>query len=238
MDKFQIETAQNVSITQHPANIFDRMLAYIIDSFIIIAYSVLVFLLLASLDILMNDMWALYLLVSLPAFLYYLLFETFTNGKTPGKHLANIKVVKLDGSKPSFSNYFVRWILRIIDVVLTSGGLAVLVILFKGTGQRVGDIAAKTTVITEKKKISIKNILQVDLPDNYQPKYPQVTMLKDKEIQMIKNLFLSAKRKGEHHLILKLHDRIAKVLEVTPDEKPIDFIDTIIKDYSFYTQNI
>lgn len=238
MDNFQIETAQNVSITQQAANISDRLLAYFIDSFVIITYSILAFLLLAAMGISMSDTWSLYLLISLPAFLYYLLFETLTNGKTIGKYLVNIRVVRLDGSSPSFSNYFVRWVLRIIDVTLSSGGLAVLTILFKGNGQRIGDIAAGTTVISEKKKISVNNILLVQLPDGYQPKYPQVTILKDSEIQMIKNVFMDAKRKGQHHLVLKLHDRIAKVLEVTPDEKPIDFVDTIIKDYSFYTQDI
>jgi len=126
MEEFQIETAQNVGIQQQVANLGDRLLAYLLDSLIIFVYTMLVIMLLISLELDMRDMWALYLLVTLPAFLYYVLLETFWNGQTVGKSAAKIRVVKLDGSKPSFANYLVRWLLRIVDVVLTSGGVAVL----------------------------------------------------------------------------------------------------------------
>ena len=136
MNQFQIETAQNVTIDQNSSNLGERMLAYTIDSFVITVYTILVILLLVSLEVDFDDLWALYLLVTLPAFLYYLLFDTFTAGKTIGKGLMNLRVVKLDGSKPNFGNYFVRWILRIIDVSLTSGAAAVITILIRGNGQR------------------------------------------------------------------------------------------------------
>ena len=159
MKEFQIETAQNVGIVQNAATIMDRMWAYVIDTIVIYLYLFAVIMLLVFLDLNMRDTWAIYLLVSLPAFLYYVLLETFWNGQTIGKYILKTRVVRLDGSKPSFANYFVRWILRIIDVVITSGGLAALVILIRGNGQRIGDIAAQTTVISEKRKISIKILL-------------------------------------------------------------------------------
>ncbi|WP_273567582.1 RDD family protein [Maribacter halichondriae] len=238
MEQFQIETAQNISIDQNTAHLGDRMLAYIIDSFIILVYTILIIWLLLSLDIDFSDMWALYLLLGLPAFLYYVLLETFMDGKTVGKSLLHIRVVKIDGSKPNFSSYFVRWILRIIDVVLTSGGVAVLTILIRGKGQRVGDIAAGTTVISEKKKVFLKDTLLRDLPEDYSPKFPQVTIFKDREMQTIKELFDSAKRNGDHNVILSLSNRIKKVTDITSDLKPIEFVDIVIKDYNFYTQQL
>ena len=117
MKEFQIETAQNVGIHQNVANLGDRMLAYLLDTLIIYFYLFAVIMLLIALDMDMRDLWALYLLVSLPAFLYYVLLETFWDGLTVGKNAMNIRVVKIDGSKPTFANYFVRWIMRIIDVV-------------------------------------------------------------------------------------------------------------------------
>ncbi len=111
MEEFQIETAQNVGIHQNVANLGERLLAYIIDSLVIFAYTIAVIMLLISLDLDFEDLWALYLLVTLPAFLYYVLLETFWNGQTVGKHAMKIRVVKIDGSKPAFANYFVRWIL-------------------------------------------------------------------------------------------------------------------------------
>ncbi len=238
MEQFQIETAQNISISQNTAHLGDRMLAYVIDSFIILVYTILTVLLLFSLDVNFSDMWSLYMVLSLPAFFYYVLLESLMNGQTVGKNLMQIRVVKLDGSKPGFASYFIRWILRIIDVVLTSGGVAVFTILIKGTGQRVGDIAAGTTVITEKKKIFLKDTLLRDLPADYSPKFPQVTIFKDREMQTIKELYDAAKRNGDHNVIVSLSDQIKKVMEIVTDLKPVEFVDIVIKDYNYYTQQM
>jgi uncharacterized RDD family membrane protein YckC len=238
MEQFQIETAQNISISQNTAHLGDRMLAYLIDSFVIGAYTILVVWMLLALEIDFGDLWALYLLLSLPAFLYYVLLETLMDGKTVGKGLMHIRVVKLDGSKPGFSSYFIRWILRIIDVVLTFGGLAVLTILIRGNGQRIGDIAAGTTVISEKKKVSLKDTLLRDLPEDYVPQYAQVTVFEDREMQTIKELYDQARRNGNHQIILSLSNRIKEVTQISTDTKPFDFVDKIIKDYSYYTQQL
>ncbi|RCT55075.1 RDD family protein [Winogradskyella sp. KYW1333] len=238
MDEFQIETAQNVGINQNVANIGDRMLGYLIDSAVILFYVIASILLLVALDLDMGDTWAIYLLVNLPAFLYYVLLETFWDGKTIGKSAMSTRVVKLDGSKASFANYFVRWILRIIDVVLTSGGVAVLTILIKGNGQRIGDIAAGTTVISEKKKVTINDTIFKDIPVGYVPTYSQVTVLNDADIQKVKTLYDDAVLKGNHNIILTLYHRLIKVMAVEPKEKPVDFIAKVIKDYNYYTQNM
>ena len=238
MEQFQIETAQNISISQNTAHLGDRMLAYLIDSFVILAYTILIIWILIAMDIDFGDMWALYLLLGLPAFLYYVLLETFMDGKTIGKSLMHIRVVKLDGSKPGFSSYFIRWILRIVDVVLTSGGLAVLTILIRGNGQRIGDIAAGTTVISEKKRVGLRDTLLRDLPEDYVPQYPQVTIFEDREMQTIKELYDQARRNGDHQIIVSLSERIKKVTEINTEAKPFDFVDKVIKDYSYYTQTL
>lgn len=238
MDEFQIETAQNVGINQNVASIGDRMLGYLIDSAIILLYSIGVILLLTTLNLDMGEAWPIYLLVSLPAFLYYVLLETFMNGKTVGKMIMKTRVVKLDGSKPSFSSYFVRWILRIIDVVFTSGGIAAFTILIKGNGQRLGDIAAGTTVISEKQLLTIHDTLIKDIPLDYIPTYSQVTMLNDSDMQTVKNLYDNAVRNGNHNIILNLHHRLLKIMAIETNEKPVNFIAKVIKDYNYYTQNM
>lgn len=238
MDEFQIETAQNVGINQNVAGIGDRLLAYLIDTIIIFLYALGSILLLGALDLDMGDAWAIYLLVNLPAFLYYVLLETFWDGKTVGKSIMKTRVVKLDGSKPSFANYFVRWILRVVDVVMTFGGAATLTILIKGNGQRIGDIAAGTTVISEQQTVNIKDTILKEIPLDYVPTYSQVTVLNDQDIQMVKNLYDEAVRKGNHNIIVNLHHRLIKVMAVEPKEKPIDFVSKVIKDYNYYTQNM
>ena len=235
MDKFQIETAQNVNIVQNVAGVGDRILAYLIDSAIMFIYIILasiVFTLITS------DSIVLLVTIGLPLFLYHLLWETFWNGQSPGKAVMKIRVVKLDGSKPAFSNYLIRWLLRLIDITLLSGAVALVVILFNGRGQRLGDLAATTTVISEKKPISFSQTILADLPENYSPVYPQVTVFNDSEMQTIKNLFQHARYNNNHNVILKLSIRVSKVMEVSFETTPITFIDTVIKDYNYYTQTV
>ena len=234
MDNFQIETAQNIRIEQNVAGIGERILAFLVDLSIIIIYIVIASLIMAGLNDSGSEM-TYYFVLGLPSFLYYLLWETFWDGKTPGKALLQIRVVKKDGSRPAFSNYLVRWLLRIIDISITSGGVAVVTILLNGKGQRLGDIAAGTTVISEKKKVGLHNTLSVDLPENYQPKYPQVTVLSDSDIQEIKNLYQQARREGQHHIILSLSQKISELMDVRVEERPIEFIQRVINDYNYYT---
>ena len=238
MEQFQIETAQNISIDQNTAHLGERMLAFIIDTLIIVIYYVLMIWLLLALDVDAGDQWAIFMVAGLPAFLYYLVLETFMDGKTVGKHLMQIRVVKLDGSKPDFSSYFMRWILRIVDVSISSGGVAVFTILMRGKGQRVGDIAAGTTVVSEKKRIFLKDTLLRELPLNYVPQFPQVTAFTDTEMGMIKDMYDKAKRNGNHNVILSLSTRIKKVTQISSELQPKDFVDIVIKDYSYYTQQL
>ena len=121
---------------------------------------------------------------------------------------------------------------------LSTGGVAVLTILIRGNGQRVGDIAAGTTVISEKKRVSLQDTLLRELPVDYKPTFPQVTVFKDHEIQTIKELYDSARRNGNHNVIVSLDYQIRKVTDITTELKPIDFIDLVIKDYNYYTQQL
>lgn len=237
MDNFQIETAQNISIKQNVAHITTRIGSFLIDGLFIFSYYLIVFFILAYLDITLGmEYMSLFLLLGLPIFFYSLIFEVLMNGQTPGKYFNNLRVVKLDGSKPTFGSYLLRWVLRVIDFTLAGGSVAVLTILLNGKGQRLGDIAGGTTVISEKKRITLKDTIASDVNDDYKPTYPQVTTLSDKDIHTIKALFTNAKKKRNHKVILKLHTKVIDLTQITTTQKPIDFIDTVLKDYQYYAQ--
>lgn len=238
MDNFQIETAQNVNIVQNVAGIGERILAYIVDGLIITIYVIFIVIIFANFSLEEDFLILLAVTIGLPVFLYHLLWETFWNGRSPGKAAMKLRVVKLDGTPPAFSNYLIRWLLRIVDISMTSGAVAVVTILFTGKGQRLGDIAATTTVITEKQTIGIAQTLVMDLPETYQPTYPQVTVFTDTEMQTIKNLYQDAKYNGNHNVILKLSKRVASVMGVEAQETPLAFLQTVVKDYNYYTQNM
>ena len=243
MDNFQIETAQNVNIVQNVAGIGDRIGAYIVDGLVIGAYVILIYVVIigffiSDIDLSDSALLILFMAIGLPILLYHLLFEMFWNGQSPGKKIMKIRVVKLDGSKPAFSNYLLRWLLRVIDFGLASGAVALVTILINGRGQRLGDLAAATTVISEKTPIQFSQTILMDLPEDYEPMYPQVTVFSDSEIQTIKNVYTNAKYGGNHNVILRLSNKVATVMEVTFEETPMVFIDKVIKDYNYYTQNM
>ena len=238
MDNFQIETAQNVGINQNVAHLTTRIGSYLIDGLFIVGYYVVVILILAAIEVDPFENWTFGLLLTLPVFFYSLTFEILWNGQTPGKRINKIRVVKIDGSKPTFGSYLLRWVLRLIDIGIASGSVAILTILLNGKGQRLGDLAASTTVISEKKRVSIANTLVVDIPLDYTPTFPQVTTLTDTDIQTIKELYGNAKKEGNHKVILKLNIKLTQLLDVKPEMQPIDFVAVVIKDYNFYTQNM
>ena len=239
MDNFQIETAQNVSIYQNVAGIGERILAFLIDALVLFAYWILAMILIAALDLDMNGDWEIIsfvMVIGLPVFLYHLLFETFWDGRSLGKSAMKLRVVKLDGSKPGFGSYFVRWIMRIVDISLTTGAVATVTILLNEKGQRLGDMAAGTTVISEKKNARISDTLLVEIEEDYIPTYPQVTVFTDKDMQRIKTVYTDAKKQANHNVIVKLATKMQDMMSISPEEKPIEFVNKVITDYNYYTQ--
>lgn len=237
MDNFQIETAQNIRISQTIAGVGDRILAYLIDMFVQGAYVVILLIglgnLLSSGE---NEMWAIYMILAIPLLMYFFLFETFMNGRTPGKAAMKLRVVKLDGSKPDMFTFFIRWVLRLIDISISSGGVAVLVIIIGGKGQRLGDIAAGTTVISEKTDPYLRENLMASLPENYIPRYPQVTQLTDAQIHQIKTILSKALVKRDFKVIKKLAEQTSSLLDITHEQRSLEFLQQVISDYAYYTQ--
>ncbi|SNS39536.1 Uncharacterized membrane protein YckC, RDD family [Belliella buryatensis] len=236
MKEFQIKTAQNISINQNTANVGTRIAAYLIDGAIIFFYIIFIIFVGSKIKSDTSLAWAVYSLFFLPVLLYHLLFESFFDGQSPGKMAMNIRVVKLDGSKPTLSNYLIRWLLRFVDISITTGGVAVISILVSGRGQRVGDVAAGTTVVSENFTLGLHQTLLQEIPEDYVPKYPQVMSLTDKQIQNIKQIKNEALKAGDFSLIKKLAEKTAALIQVSPDEKNLEFIDNILKDYNYYAQ--
>ncbi len=236
MDNFQIETAQNITIHQNVANITTRIGSFLIDVLIIVAYYIVVILFSSLLNLITYKFSFVTIILIFPVLFYSLIFETFMNGQTPGKYFNKLRVVRLDGRKPTFGSYLIRWLLRIIDITLFSGSVAVVTILLNGKGQRLGDIAASTTVISERKRVQLSDTLINSIPDNHIPTFPQVTLLNDKDVQTIRHLYKDALRKRKHEVLLKLSDKVKELTEIKTEMKPVDFLDVVIKDYYYYTQ--
>ncbi|GFZ88109.1 RDD family protein [Aquaticitalea lipolytica] len=238
MSELQINTTQNVKINFTAAGVGERLLAFIIDGAIKIGYLIVLSYGFGAFEDM--DQWSqigLNTLLSLPVVFYTLVLESILEGQTLGKKALKIKVVKIDGYQASLSDYVVRWFFRIVDIYIF--GLGFFVILFNKRSQRLGDMAAGTAVILLKDKVNISHTILENLRDDYQPTYPTVIKLSDNDARIIKETFANAKAANDYQTLIKLRTKIVEVIGVkNKDGNDMQFIDTILKDYNYYTQNM
>ncbi|MBU3822853.1 RDD family protein [Flavobacteriaceae bacterium XHP0103] len=239
MSELQINTTQNVKIKFNAAGVGERLLAFIIDTAIKIGYLLIVGNVFGAFENM--DQWSqigINTILSLPVLFYTLALESFFQGQTLGKKALNIRVVKIDGYQASLSDYVVRWFFRIVDIYIF--GLGFFVMLFSKKTQRFGDMAAGTAVITLKDKVTINHTILENLRENYKPTYPTVIKLSDNDARIIKETFISAKNSRDYQTLIKLRSKIMEVigLKEMKHRTDMEFIDVVLKDYNYYTQNM
>ena len=246
MSELSINTTQNVTINFTAASIGHRILAFGVDLLIIIAYLTTIYLLLEytgfSKMLSGLDGWsqmAVQSLIFLPVMFYSLIFETFFEGQSLGKKLIRIKVVKIEGYQASFGDYLIRWLFRMIDIVISSGVIGFVSIIMNKKAQRLGDMAAGTSVITLRNNVNISSTILEEINEDYKPTYPLVIKLSDNDVRIIKENFIRAKAGRDFDLMLKLTEKIQSVTGIKNQSgNDIDFINSILKDYNYYTQNM
>lgn len=246
MSELSINTTQNVTINFTAASIGHRILAFGIDLLIIIAYIISIYLFLYYVGILEKiqglDSWsqmAVQSMILLPVMFYSLVFETFFEGQSLGKKLVRIKVVKIEGYQASFGDYLIRWLFRLVDIVISSGVIGFILIIMNQKAQRLGDMAAGTSVITLRNNVNISSTILEEINEDYKPIYALVIKLSDNDVRIIKENFIRAKAGNDKELFAKLTDKIESVTGIKNQSgNHIDFINTILKDYNYYTQNM
>jgi uncharacterized RDD family membrane protein YckC len=82
-------------------------------------------------------------------FLYDVLFEVLANGRTPGKRITGLRVVRTGGQPVGFLTSAVRNMLRVVDGPATSYIVGIVAIVASKRNQRLGDMAAGTLVVRE-----------------------------------------------------------------------------------------
>lgn len=246
MSHFGIETTQHVKFNYTPAPVLERISATLIDGLLMAIYVIMIFSIwgyvVASLEDSATQMlkydWILYVMIMFPVTFYHLVLETTWQGRSVGKWLIGTRVVTIDGKEASFSSYFIRWIFRIIEVMMGFGVIAFFAVIINGKGQRLGDMAGKTAVIKVKARIRLEDTLYAKLDSSYTQQFSGVSELSDWDIGVIKEV-LKARKDYDHStwfvMLQKTKNKIEGKMQSGRSELPADeFLNSIIEDYNHF----
>ena len=80
-------------------------------------------------------------------FLYHPVLEALGSGRTPGKRLAGVELVDLQGQAPTVTAILIRNVFRLVDSLPFAYGVGVVACLSGRMAQRLGDMAAGTVLV-------------------------------------------------------------------------------------------
>jgi uncharacterized RDD family membrane protein YckC len=167
---YTVQTPENVAVSYELAGIGSRFMAAAADSIIQLVLIILVLLAigvaggLALSSRTLRDLTAaepdrfgvwLVALFLVAIFLllwgYYAAFEMAWNGQTPGKRLTRLRVLRESGYPIGPIDALIRNLVRLIDFLPMAYGLGVVVMLVDQRSRRLGDLAAGTVVVKERR---------------------------------------------------------------------------------------
>jgi len=209
------------------------------------------------------NFWALGLIFIVPIMVYHLVCEITMNGQSIGKKITGLRVVDEGGGKASIGQFFIRWLLRLSDVwivmillylayMVDSGqgwnnletvfiilfGLGflatdIVLVISSKKGQRVGDLLAKTILIRVNTRSHIEETVFQEVADNYIPSFPQIMQLSDSDINAIKTISETARKKNDPSMAETAGAKIKAHLKIETNIPPLDFLEVLLKDYNY-----
>ena len=241
MKIIEIKTTQNVVLQYELADLRERVVAFLIDSTILFFGLLILMALLAQAFSGAAMDAALYLSIAVYIF-YSLTFEILNNGQTPGKMAMRIRVIKATSGHATFPDYTARWVFRLVDIFLSFGGIASILIASSSKSQRIGDIVANTAVVklAPSMNLNLQDILNLHSPTSYKPEYTQAKQLVEEDALLIKTAldrYRTYQNRAHGEALEMLADKIARVLRMTTREKnDVQFLETVLKDYVMLTR--
>lgn len=232
MEIITVHTTQNINIEYEIGGLGERILAKLIDYAIFIPFLFVGVFLAGALS-----GWAIgvyYILLAIVFTFYDLLCEVFFNGQSLGKKVMKIRVISLEGARPKFSQYLLRWLFRMVDFGITSGVGALITAIMTEKCQRIGDVVAGTAMIKTTPRTQINNLIFSNIEDTYQPMFMQAGQLGDKDIGLIHEVIENYLKTGSNVVVFRMAERIKELLSIAPPPQmnSLVFLQTIVKDYS------
>jgi len=252
MKNTEIVTSHNVVIQYELASAGQRILASLLDGFLVYIYLVILLSLAESASVgqffergYKSDDTAILVIfiLMIPGAFYSFWMESLFGGRTLGKMVLGIKVVNINGDTPRISDYMLRWVMRIVEIIGCFGGIALLSVMANDRMQRLGDLVANTMVIrlNPSKDYSIVDILNIKSTKDYQPTYPSVVQFTDEDMLIVKNSLERLKKnpnKAHKRLVKEVYEKMVSLLNIEqPPQKKVAFLRTVLQDYIVLTRS-
>lgn len=151
-DRITIPTPEGVALELTLAGLGSRGLAGGID---LVLKGLLAGLILVGLLAGLGTTMALVIVpaVALTMLLYDVVFETCRGGRTPGKGICGLRVVRSSGRPVDLTASVIRNVLRLVDGIALSYLPTIVSIAVTARNQRPGDLAADTIVIRDRRAV-------------------------------------------------------------------------------------
>src|SRR5690625_7545503 len=81
---------------------------------------------------------------------YYIFFEYYWAGQTPGKRITGIRVIQDSGHNITLLASFIRNLMRLVDTLPIGYFLGIITIFFHSKNKRIGDIVSGTIDVHER----------------------------------------------------------------------------------------
>ena len=109
----------------------------------------------------------------------------------------------------------------------------IILVVASKKGQRIGDMLAHTILINTRTRMNIEETVFQEVADNYIPTYPQIMQLSDRDINAIKSILETARKKNDFDMAAAAAEKIKGHLGIRTDLSPFDFLDILLKDYNY-----
>jgi uncharacterized RDD family membrane protein YckC len=230
VESIRIDTAQNVALHYEVASFGDRIVAQLLDGLVMFAWWIALISVVGILG--MRHMSALWLLWAVPFFFYHLICELIMNGQSVGKRIMKLRVVRADGQQAGIGAYLLRWLLRPVDMMLFIGVVA---ILATDKGQRLGDLAAGTVLVSVKARRTLAESLIVTAPENHQVRYANAHLLTDVQAQLMKDVLIRSTKGSGQRVVSELAAKVRLAIGADGQEEDRAFLQTVLRDHTWLT---
>lgn len=264
MAAIKVPTSFNIDLEFEIPEFYRRLVALLIDIFIIICYFKIAYEILRAIangsDFRNADtgynLQAVAIVLFLPTLIYHIVLEITMNGQSIGKKIMALRVVNENGGRASVSQFLIRWLLRdiwflFLFAVGVNGAnsspesvfliLAVIVyfiteivlVVSSKKSQRIGDVLARTILIRTNRRASIEETVFQEVADDYLPSFPQIMQLSDRDINAIKSILETARKKGDVGMAAAAGEKIKAHLKIDSGMSPFEFLEILLKDYNY-----